>query len=184
MRGSIRPVVVALAVIACTPPVSTPSSGAAGAPPSIVATETGVMMRVDPENNTLTFRVDATPEQVWTKLPGIYETLGIPAEVLDSSARVFGTRGFVLGRLDGKRTTEFVRCGNEGTGPSSAGMYRTRLIIVSSLKSAPEGGTLVSTELGGTATSVEGTSSGPVSCSSKGPLEQRIRALLLERLAG
>lgn len=184
MRGSVRSAVAVLVVIACAPPVSTPASGTTNAPASIIPTETGVMMRLDQENNTLTFRVDATPERVWAQLPGIYETLGIRAEVRDSTTRVFGTRGFVLGRLDGKRTAEYVRCGNEGTGPSSAGMVRTRLTILSSLKSAPEGGTLVVAEVGGTATTVEGTSSGPVTCSSKGGLEQRIRALLLQRLAG
>jgi len=181
MSDSIRFAVATLVLMSCAPPpASRPVSEQVDAPASLHATETGVMVRLNQESGALAFRVDAPSEKVWAQLPAIYATLGIPVEARDGGA--FGTRSFTQSRIDGRRTGEFVRCGNEGAGPSSGGMYRTRLTILSSLRNA-DPGTWVRTEISGTATPVEGTSTGAASCTSTGALEQRIRALLLERLA-
>jgi hypothetical protein len=136
------------------------------------------------DSRAVSVSLAASPDQVWAALPGVYQQLGIQAEMREDAARTLGTRAFTGSRIDGKRATDFVRCGNQGSGPSSGGMYRTRLMIVTRVIAIPDGKTDLVTEVGGTATPVEGTSTGQIACASTGDLEQRIRALVLQAIAG
>lgn len=167
---------------ACATTGSPPAG--AGAPGSISGTETGSLIRMGQDSRAVSVSLDASPEQVWAVLPGIYQELGITAEMRDESVRTLGTRAFTGSRIDGRRTTDFVRCGNQGSGPSSGAMFRTRLTIVTRVIATGDGKTELVTEVGGTATPVEGTSTGPVACASTGDLEQRIRALAVQAIAG
>jgi len=157
--------------------------GRAPEPARVTNTEASGFIRLSDEPVATTV-IEAPIERVWALLPGVYETIGVPGEIDDAATRAYGTRRFTSNRLDKNRTDSFVRCGNEGAGPSAGGAYRMRLAIVSTLRSAPEDRTLVSTELTGSAVAAEGTSTGVVRCVSNGGLELRIRALLVERLKG
>jgi hypothetical protein len=168
--------------IACASAGPSASSGA-GPSASVADTETGGIFRLSGESNAVSVALDAPPDTVWAVLPGIYKKLGIPAEIHEPSLRRIGTGAYMLSRLDGKRTTEWVRCGNQGSGPSSGGMYRTRLSIMTTVRDVGGGKSDLVSEVKGSAAAVEGTSTGAVACASTGALEQRIRALVAEELA-
>ena len=172
-----------VAVVTGCASAGTPPAGA-GAPGSISGTETGGVIRMGQDSRAVSVALAASPDQVWAALPGVYRELGIQAEMRDDATRSIGTRGFTGGRIGGKRTMDYVRCGNQGSGPSSGGMFRTRLTIVTRVMAASGGKTELVTEVGGTATPVEGTSTGVVACASTGDLEQRIRELALKAIAG
>ncbi len=162
---------------------SSPVAGA-GTPGSIGATETGGMIRMGGDSRAVSVGVTATPEQVWAALPGVYQELGITAEMRDDALRTIGTRAFTGARIGGKRVSDFVRCGNQGSGPSSGGMVRHRLIIVTRVTATGAGKSDLVTEVGGTATPVEGTSTGPITCASTGELEQRIKVMAEKAISG
>jgi hypothetical protein len=135
------------------------------------------------ETKAVSIAIEASAARVWSVLPGVYERLGIPTEVNEAANRRIGTRGFTGQRLDGRRTTDWVTCGNQGSGPSTGGRYRTNLSIISVVRQRSDGGAELLSEVGGRATPVEGTSTGSVACASTGLIEQRIRALVEEALA-
>jgi hypothetical protein len=163
---------------------SSPPAGA-GTPGSITGSDVGGgTIRMGTESRATSISISATPEQVWAVLPSVYQELGIQTEMRDDALRSIGTRGFTGSRIGGKRTGDFVRCANQGSGPSSGGMVRTRLMIVSRVTSAGEGKSELVTEVGGTATPVEGTSTGPTACASTGDLEQRIRTMVEKAISG
>lgn len=163
---------------------TSPAGSAPGPSVNVADTETGAIFRLSSDPDFVSVALDAPAAQVWDLLPGVYRKMGIPVEINDPTARKIGTHGYMLSRLDGKRTSDWVRCGTQGAGPSSGGMFRTRLAITTTVREAGEGKATLLTEVGGSASPVEGTSTGPVACASTGGIEQRIRALLLEALAG
>lgn len=175
MRSSILCLV---AVAGCAS--AAPSSP--GSPASTHATESGVFVRLNQESQAVSVSIDAPAKKVWSVLPRVYEQLGIKADFADDAAMAIGANSFTASRLDGKRTSEFVRCGNQGSGPSSGAMFRTRLSIASRVV-ATQGRTEILSEVTGTATPVEGTSTGMVTCASTGLIELRIRELTLAAIA-
>ena len=166
------------AVAGCASAATSPP----GAGASAHATESGVFVKLSQESQAVSVSIDAPAERVWSVLPRVYEQLGIKPDFADDVAMTIGTRSFAASRLDGKRTSEAVRCANEGSGPSSGGMFRTRLSIVTRVV-AVQGKAEILSEVTGTATPVEGTSTGAVTCASSGTIELRIRELTLAALA-
>ncbi len=173
--------ILALFASGCATAPATPVRGETQA--SIIDSESGPFIRLNQQSQSVSVASTAPPDRVWAVLPVVYEKLGIRAEVNEAATRTLGTRGFAQTRIEGKRTAEWIRCGNQGTGPSSGGMYRTRLSIITTVNPASGGGSNIVTEVGGTATPVEGTSTGPVSCASLGTIEERIRQLVEEQIA-
>jgi len=169
-------------VAACASATPAPGTRSSGPPAAVVTTSTGAMVRLDPEMAGITVPLDASPDRVWTVLLEVYQALGVPAEINDATTWSYGTRRFSQSRLAGRRVAEFVRCGHEGAGASAMSAHRIRLSIVSSLKPARGGKTVLQTEVGGSATSIEGTSTAPVRCVSEGQLEQQIHAQVIQRL--
>ncbi|HEX2721396.1 MAG TPA: hypothetical protein VHM24_00660, partial [Gemmatimonadaceae bacterium] len=169
----------ALAVASCAPPPpSTPITTQAGPSASVTETETGGMFQLSEQGSDVTVGLRAPADSVWVWLPKVYQKLGIPTDYTDVNALVIGTRAFKSSRLDGRRTADYVRCGNQGAGPSSGGMYHTNLSILSSVRAIDSVRASLTTLVNGIASPVEGTSTGNVSCVSNGLLERRIRALL------
>lgn len=175
---------VALAAAACAPAASSPRPTPAGPPPSLTVTSTEVTVRLSENAGVAPLRLDAPLERVWEALPAVYETLGIPVEVNDASTRTYGTRRYTYGRLGGKRTMDYVRCGHQGAGPSAVSSYRVRVTIVSSVGPAPDEKSVLATEVTGVAMPVDGTSTGAVRCVTTGDLERRIHSLVAEQLGG
>jgi hypothetical protein len=163
---------------ACAPAVKTSSTPAPAAPSTVTDTEAG-FIRVADAPSIATTEVAAPIDSVWRVLPAAYTKLEIAPEISDRQAAVFGTRAHTSGRLGGKRAMEFLRCPNSGVGPSGS-VFRARITILTTVAELPGRKTAVSTEVAGTATSVEGTSTGPVKCASTGEIERRIASLITE----
>lgn len=159
---------------ACTSSGSTPGGAAPGAPPTVRSTSSGLAVRlaVDSVRSTTVFQ--APLDSVWSRLPAVYEALDIPVEVTDPRTWTFGNRRFTGRNLAGKRTIDLVYCGHEGAGPSAVRATLVRLSIVSALKRLASGDTELTTEVTGTSTPMDGTSTAATRCVSNGELEQRI----------
>lgn len=176
----LAPCLVLAVLAACGPTVYTP--GTTSEPnPRIVETASGYEVHVRNDNLAMSQAVDAPLDRVWAMLPEVFQELGITAGVLDPETHAFGNQGVNVSRVGGERVEAYVRCGNEGAGPSAANRYRTRLSVVTSLQGAGSR-TVVSTLVGGTGTTMEGTSTERIGCVSNGRLEARIAALISQRL--
>lgn len=172
--------VVMLVVTACSQ-ATTPGTPSPDVRPDVSPSGEGLSIRLGgevAEPRTL----DATLDRVWEALPVAYQTLGIAAQVRDSTGRVFGTRRFTERRAAGKATADLVRCGNQGAGPSAVAGYRIQLTILTTLRSEAAGRTTLITEITGVGESVEGTSTGRVRCVSTGELEHRIYQVVAAQL--
>lgn len=159
--------------------------GAAPPPPNptFERSSEGVAYRVGPIDPGARLQLAVSPDSVWLAVMDVYSAFGLTADVIDTRARRYGVQRFSQTRLGGKRTSEYVRCGFEATGPAAVIGYRTELSIISVVIPAAHDSTTVSTEVSGTAMRADG-STGPMQCASTGELEQRINALVRDRLAG
>ena len=181
-----RLVVIALltALVSSGCSSATSSAGSGPGPSANVSeTETGGFIRLNNDSKSVSVTLDAPPDKVWKVLPAVYGRLGISTEISDAFARMTGTTTFTQSRLAGKRTLDWIRCGNQGAGPSAGGMYRIRLSISSTARAGQDGKTDLVTDVSGTATRMEGTSTGAVACVSTGELEQRIVQVVMEELS-
>ena len=182
MNRSLLSVAGALVLAGCASSPS-PTTRSPGPSASIGATETGTTFRLGEDPNAVSVSIENSPDQVWAVLPGVYRELGISSDATDAATRTVGTKAFSGSRVGPHRTTEVVTCGTQGAGPSSGGMFRTRLSILTRVESAGSG-TRLSTEITGSATRVEGTSTGPIACVSTGLLEKTIRERVQRAIAG
>ena len=171
-------VVLCIASLGCASGGTSGSAPATTHPASVSGDET-VNIRLAEEPDAMNSVINAPPEKVWAAIPMVYKRLEITgAQVLDTDLQVYGNREFTLNRLDGTRTGDFVRCGEEGAGQALGSMVRRKLSIVTTVHGDANGKTTISTEISGYATPVEGTSTGPLRCASNGRLEKRIRSLV------
>ena len=171
---------VLLLLTACaTAPAPLPTTGPHA---GVTDTETGTLIKLSDAPTTVSISLDAPPARIWAALPAVYSSLGIKPETNDAATMTIGTQAFTGSRLGGKRTLDWMRCGNQGAGPSSGGMVRTRFAITTVARPAANDKTDLVTTVTGTATPVEGTSTGATACSSTGDLEQKIRELVIAEL--
>lgn len=172
----------ALVVVSCSQ-ATTPGTPSPDVRPDVSPSGEGLSIRLGGEVAQPSGTLDAPIERVWEALPVVYQTLGIAAQVRDSTGRhVFGTRRFTERRAAGKATADLVRCGNQGAGPSAVAGYRIQLTILTTLRSEAAGRTTLITEITGVGESVEGTSTGRVRCVSTGELERRVFQLVAAQL--
>ncbi|HUQ18590.1 MAG TPA: hypothetical protein VM099_03160 [Gemmatimonadaceae bacterium] len=151
--------------------------------PASVSGDETVNVRLSEENQAMSAVINASPQKVWELMPAVFEKLEISgAQVLDTNHQIYGTRDFRLNRLDGTRTGEFVRCGEEGAGQELGNMMRRKLSITTTVHGDANGKTTIATEISGYATPVEGTSTGAIRCASNGKLEKRIRLLVSDMI--
>jgi len=172
---------VVLALLAACGPAPSAPRPLRETNPRIIETANGVEVHARSDNDPVSTVARAPLERVWAALPEVYRELGIPAGVVDAERHAFGTVGVSVGTIGGQRVGSWVRCGNDGSGPSAANAYRTRLSVVTTLESVGSS-TQVSTAVGGTGTPVEGSSASRVNCVSDGRLETRIAQLLAARV--
>jgi hypothetical protein len=123
--------------------------------------------------------INAAPEKVWAVMPQVYEKLQVTgAGVLNSESQTYGVHDYTSNRLDGTRTGDFVRCGEEGSGQALGSMVRRRLSISTTVHGDANGKTTITTEISGYAQPAEGTSNSAIRCASNGKLEKHIRGLV------
>lgn len=184
-RTSVLTPILAVGALACAGgTASTPPDQVSPAlPAEIRETSTGVSIRIAADQLVVETDVNADLERAWLVLPAVYSALGIDGQVLDSKARVYGTRRFTKSRVGNTRVSSYVRCAFQGAGPSAASGFRTQLSIMTRLESSTAEWTTVSSQISGTATSVEGTSTDAVRCVSNGNLERLIARMLADSAA-
>jgi hypothetical protein len=167
----------ALALGACAP-AATPAGRPAPVPAQVQETGSGLRIQLGAVEAAPPVAVNRSPDDVWAALPQVYASLGIRPDAVDPSTRTYGSQRVTQLRIGDRRTASYVRCGNEGAGPSAASGYRIQLSILTRLAPTSAGTTEVTTEVTGFATSVEGGSTGAIRCVSNGELERHIAALL------
>lgn len=173
---------LAVGLAACSPGAgSVPADRVSpGLPAEVRETSSGVSIRIAAEQLVIDTEVRVGAERAWSLLPRVYSALGIDGQVLDSNARVYGTRRFSRSRVGKEPVTDYVRCAFQGAGPSSVGGYRTQLSITTRVQGSTPESTTVSSQISGTATSVEGTSTDAVRCVSNGNLERLIARMVAD----
>jgi hypothetical protein len=152
-------------------------------PSEVRETSTGAIIRISAEQLVVETEVKVPVELAWSLLPRVYSALGIDGRILDSEARVYGTRRFTKSRVGNTRVSDYVRCAFQGAGPSAAGGYRTQLSIATRVEGSTSEWTTVSSQISGTATSAEGTSTDAVRCVSNGNLERLIARMVADSAA-
>ncbi|HWP38145.1 MAG TPA: hypothetical protein VNL18_11385, partial [Gemmatimonadales bacterium] len=177
-------VVVAMIAVGCSSGGPPPTAESPAPAARVGETQTGLEIRTG-EASPATSSVLAHPaDSVWAHLPGVYSAMGIEAEVNEPATRRYGTARFTRRGLMGRQTSEWVRCGHQGAGPSAVSGRRIRLTILTTVR--PEGAdrSRLETEVTGEATTIEGTSTAPVRCVSTGEIERRLRDEMVRRLTG
>lgn len=135
------------------------------------------------EETVVSSAIDAPVESVWSVLPSVYERLDVPLSVLDTLAMQIGNRSFKPRRLGGSRLSKYIDCGRGITATQNADAYEVTMLLLTRVKQADGGGTLLSIEIGGNA-KPRAVSSNPVRCVSKGTLEALMADLVREQVAG
>lgn len=129
--------------------------------------------------------VPYAPADVWRVLPRAYDDLGFPGGAPQNGAGMeyMTPQLGVRGQLYGKRNSEFIDCGASHGGIALEDQGEVLLAMITRLEPAPEGGTLVMTQVDSYARRRE-VMNDPVSCTSRGVLENAIAEILLMHLRG
>lgn len=169
-----------LAAAACAPTATSTASGGAGnGPARILTSGSGVDFVLDESAPLKPHAVPAAPHLVFAALPEVYRVLGVPPGTSDPAGRVFGNQRFTARReLGGQPLSRYLACGHTATGAPIADSYRVQLSLLTTVQPGQGGGSLVQTQVGASAQSVEGSSSNRVQCATTGALELRIARML------
>lgn len=161
------------------------SSAGPGPPPptrSVIRTSGFQTAEFLDEKDLASATLPASPAEVWGVLPTVYEELEIPVTQRDPAQMILGNPGYDVRTIQGKRMASYLDC---GTSPSGilANLYDVTLALATRVSPAPAGGSVMTTILEGWA-EPRVTRGNPVHCRSKGTLEERIAAVVAERLQG
>ena len=175
-----KPVVslgLALAAIGCATAPATPPSETNRV---VVTTENQIIR--GSEDAAMSVMVKAPPAKVFTALTLVYGDLGIDVKLSDPTNGQVGNRNFVkTHRLAGEPISSYVDCGMMVTG-LVADSYRVTMSLVSQV-TPRDGGSNVETWLTAAARDIA-TSTGDISCVSKGVLETKVNQLVLQHMGG
>ena len=118
---------------------------------------------------------------VWSVLPLVYDSLGIPVTMRDPNTGMVGNGGYDVRRLiGGTMVTRYFDCG-EGRGGSSALSYDLFLTVLTHVTATPSGETKLSTSTVIRARPIANSGEW-IRCETRGLLEQRIEAGVIARL--
>jgi len=118
----------------------------------------------------------ATRDYGWSRLPAIFEELGIEVTYSNPAAYTMGNQGTRVRRIGGERPSRYLDCGYGSTAQPYADDYEVTMALMVNLVAA-EDGTLVTVRVEGSA-KPRTVSGHAVNCSSKGTLERRILSLI------
>ncbi len=127
----------------------------------------------------------ANAKTLWGVLPGAYQDLALDLAVYDSTLMVIGNPGLQVqrGRVGDTRVSRYLNCGTDPMGSALADRYNVRLSVVSRVREAAGGGSVLETEVSGDAAQ-RAVSSVAVSCASTGVLEEAVANAAKMRLGG
>jgi hypothetical protein len=113
--------------------------------------------------------VAASPDRVWSVLPAVYASLGIPLSATDPVKKVLVAQNRQISKIGGKNLSSFFTCG--GVYGDNADSGETFVSTRSQVLAAPNGEAVVKTEVRAAAGG-QGVTVGE--CGSKGTLEKLI----------
>ena len=145
-----------------------------------VVGETGLNIRMAGSDGAATGTVAFAPDKVWTVLPAIYDSLGIPVGTVDPTRHLIGNTGFKAYQRLGKTSlAKLIDCGKTQGFPS-ADSYDIYLQITTQVQPR-DAGSVLSTlvEASGRPMVVKGDY---IKCSSLGVLEAAILGGVRDRL--
>jgi hypothetical protein len=126
--------------------------------------------------------IAAPPERAWEAMLGAYRALGLEVTGIDSARMAVVVQSQrIRSRFAGQALTRMFDCGYGPTGPL-AGTYTLQLTIVGQVTS-DERGTQMQTRVEANARDLSSTVP-PVTCNSRGDLEQRILDEVVQRVGG
>ncbi len=172
--------IVALACYACATGV--PRESGTQAATYVGGPAIGDMDFYTGEETVVSSTIDVPVDRVWRVLPSIYERLDVPLSVLDTVAMQVGNRSFKPRRIAGSRLSKYLDCGRGITATQNADAYEVTMGLLTTLREADGGGTVLSIEISGNA-KPRAVSGNPVRCVSKGTLEVFMADLVQEQLA-
>ena len=121
-----------------------------------------------------------TDAQVFAVLPKVFEAIGVPLSVVDTSSKVMGALRVPVRRpIGGQRLSLLLECGTGSYGPN-AERYTVQITLLAAVRAVDAGHTEVQTRVEGNA-SPNGLST-VVKCMSTGRLEDRFTELLKKEL--
>ena len=127
--------------------------------------------------------VPATAERIWSVLPAVYESLGIPITDRDPAARTIGNTSYkVRRRLGDVPLSRYLDCGSTQGAPS-AESYEIVLSVTTGLQAGTSDSTRVSITVSAMGRPVF-LSAEYVRCGSTGGLEKRFFETLNSKLRG
>jgi len=119
---------------------------------------------------------------VWEAIPEVYAEVGLPQPLMDRGKWTAAVQNHVVMRLLNKQqVSRFLSCGS-GMSGEHADTRRIRLTVRTMLETPSPERTAALTRVEATAYALDGTSTAPAECSSRGLLEQMIREGLRRRL--
>ncbi len=149
--------------------------------PRAEETSTGFSFRINSQVTPIEQQIAAPADSVWAALPEVLRELGIAPQMSAEGDRVIGNQRITARRVAGDRTDIYVRCGNQGAGPSAMAAMRIRLSLLTSVRPEGDSRSRLFTEVTGTATPVEG-SGGATLCASTGALEKKLAEAVVARV--
>ena len=183
-RLPLVPALLAAVAAACT--ATRPDPGHTTAPTTtVVSAGVGSMTIGTVATSMASSRTLGLPaDSVWGVLPGVFASLGMTITTLRPAEHVIGAEGMrVRRRLADAPLPQFLSCGG-APGMPNAERYDVRLSVVTRLERPEPSSRLTSVVTLVEATAREpGVSTGSVRCGSTGRLEDRIFALVRERLS-
>jgi hypothetical protein len=147
--------------------------------------ETSISLETSNTIQRRSTQVTENAKTLWGVLPGAYQDLALDLAVYDSTLMVIGNPGLQVqrGRVGESRVSRYLNCGTDPMGSALADRYNVRLSVVSRVRDAGAGGSVLETEVSGDAAQ-RAVSSVAVSCASTGVLEEAIANAARMRLAG
>ena len=135
----------------------------------------------DPSFSTKT--ISASAERIWSVLPAVYQSLGLPVTDRDAAAHTIGSSSFKVRRqLGNVPLSRYLDCGST-QGGSSADSYEILISVNTRVQSGPLDSTTVSTVVDAMGRPVF-LSAEYIHCGSKGSLEKEFFALMDAQLRG
>ena len=180
MRLTLPLTVLLLSACGSAPPSEGPAPATEPTNTSLTATATRVHVAADAPLQAVVLR--GPVEAAWLMLAPVYEQLGLKVDYSNVESLTMGVSEFTGTRIGEKRTTDLIRCGNQGSGGSAFTRYRTQVRILTTLTAAADGNTLIQTRVTATGTPMDGSSRQVTLCTSTGELESTIARMVRERI--
>jgi hypothetical protein len=140
-------------------------------------------MRMSGSDGASSVDIPVAPDQVWSILPAVYDSLGIPVSTIDPSRRIIGNPGYKAHQRLGKTSLgRYIDCGRTQGFPS-ADSYDIYLSVTTHVQSGKtSGSTRMSTmlEAAGRPMAFSGEYT---KCGSLGTLESAINDAVRKKLA-